>query len=426
MKLRTVFGLAWCVLGIAAAPAAALEGDAPPPEANALTLQECYALARERSETLAIHQEIIRETEGRFLQALSGALPRLSFSASQKWQDGNGGSSSTLPRVPERKFTVTQPLFSGFKEFAAMAGSRAERREREHERAQAEQLLLVDVSDAFYQLAAYQQDVKVLEAIHAALDDRLGQLKERERLGRSRQSELVSTEAQLRRLEAEQERVQSLERVARQILAFLTGLDGATVAADDPSQPIALGQEVSYVAKSDLRPDVQSAQDAWQVSVQAVNIARAQWFPTVSAESNYYTKRVGATADVDWDALIKVDVPIFQGGKAYGGTSEAAAKARQARLVLLRTQREAAHDIRQLYAQLQGAQERTRALQEALHASEEEYRLEAEDERLNLVNHLDVLDALQRLQDARRELLASQYEAKRLYWRLQAATGETL
>ena len=50
----------------------------PPPvmpwQANdpLLTLPECYALALTRSETIAIQQELIRETEGRFLQAFSG------------------------------------------------------------------------------------------------------------------------------------------------------------------------------------------------------------------------------------------------------------------------------------------------------------------------------------------------------------------
>lgn len=424
MKFPWTLAAVAFMLAACSARAAADEAAAPP--ARAMSLQESYALARARSETLAIHQEIIQATEGRFRQALSGVLPKLSFSASEKWQDGNGGSSFTLPRVPERKFTVTQPLFSGFKEFAAMSGSRAERREREHERAHAEQQLLVDVSDAFYQLAAYQRDMKILDATRAVLDDRFAQLEERERLGRSRPTELASTDAQLRRLEAERERVRSLELVGRQILEFLTGVEGTVALEDDPDQPLVIGQEVNYVAKADLRPDVQAAREAWQVAVQEVKVARAQWFPTVSAESNYYTKRVGSAADVDWDALVKVDVPIFQGGKASGATSEASADARQARLVFLRTQREAAQDIRQLYAQLHGANARTAALRDALRSAEDEYRLEAEDERLNLVNHLDVLDALQRLQDARRELLQSQYEAKRLYWRLQAATGETL
>jgi len=40
---------------------------------------------------------------------------------------GSDNSNFTLRERPEAKFTLRQPLFSGFKEFAAMAGSKAER-----------------------------------------------------------------------------------------------------------------------------------------------------------------------------------------------------------------------------------------------------------------------------------------------------------
>src|SRR3989338_1342089 len=109
---------------------------------ESFTLQDCYALALKRSEQLAIAKQTIQEAEGRFLQSLSGALPKLSFNYSHEYQQGEN--------EPESKFTFSQPLFSGFKEFAAMAAARAEGRQRRQEESRARQLLLVDVSDAFY------------------------------------------------------------------------------------------------------------------------------------------------------------------------------------------------------------------------------------------------------------------------------------
>jgi hypothetical protein len=49
-----------------------------------------------------------------------------------------------------------------------------------------------------------------------------------------------------------------------------------------------------------------------------------------------------------------------------------------------------------------------------------------EDYRLNLVNNLDVLQALEDVQHARREMLRAHNEVKRLFWKLRVATGETL
>ena len=109
-----------------------------PDRPDLLTLEEAYALALKQSETIAIQGELLKETEGRFLQALSGALPNASFEASEKRQDGTGSSSFTLKKIPERKFVFSQPLFSGFKEFAAMAGARAQRRQRAYDKIRAE------------------------------------------------------------------------------------------------------------------------------------------------------------------------------------------------------------------------------------------------------------------------------------------------
>ena len=142
-------------------------------EGEGLTLTDCYLLAIKRSETVAISREAIRETEARFLQAVSGILPKLSFESSYLRQDGTGGSNSTLKEVPESKFTFSQPLFSGFKEFASMAAGRAEERQRRQQQLRAEQLLFVDVSDAFYFFLSYQQELEALEMTRAALEERV-------------------------------------------------------------------------------------------------------------------------------------------------------------------------------------------------------------------------------------------------------------
>ncbi len=399
----------------------------PPPSASAspLTLQDCYALALKRSETIAIHAELIKETEGRFLQALGTALPHVSFLSSDKRQDGSGSSAFTLRYTPQRQFTVNQTLFAGFKEFAALAGSRAERRERIEEKTRAEHLLFVDVANAFYLLLELREDLSALETTRVALIQRLEELKDRQRLGRSRASEVVSAEAQLRRTEANIERARSAERIGEQLLNFLTGLDHLEAINDDaPSLP-PLDPETTYLMKLSIRPDLLAAEDAWHVAQKAVTIAQAQWWPTVTANGNYYVDRSGVAKEVKWDAALTVDVPLFQGGQAAGAVKAAASQAREAKLRYEEKQRRVALDIRDAYAKADSAIVIRAALENALSAAEESYRLEVEDYRLNLVSNLEVLQTLQSLQDAHREFIHAKYDAKRLSWQLHVATGDT-
>ncbi len=392
----------------------------------ALTLSECYRLALKRSEAIAIHRELLKATEGRFLQAFGAILPHASFDLSEKRQDGAGGSAFTLKEIPERKFFFTQPLFSGFKEFAAMAGSRAERRERLAEQRRAEQLLFADVADAFHLLLEEREDAGALQQMRIALTGRLDELKERGRLGRSRQSEIVSAETQLRRVEAEIERVRGQEITARQLLEFLTGREQIGEIVNDVVELPAIGAEEACVAQASGRPDVQAAKEARQVADKNIFVTQAKLWPTANLESNYYTKRVGVTSGVDWDVTLKVDVPLFQGGQAVGATQEAIAQARAAKLRAQQAERQAELEIRGAYANWRTAVQRREALAKALASAEENYRLQTDDYRLSLVSNLDVLQALQALQDARRDVIHAQHEEQRSYWHLTVAMGETL
>jgi len=394
-------------------------GAAAAEPARALTLPECYELALARSERIAISQELIKETEGRFMQAFSGVLPRVSFELSEKREDGD-------IHTPEQTFTFSQPLFSGFREFAALAGSRAERRQRKHEKARAEQLLLLDVSDAFYLLLQLREELGALDISRVALLQRIDELRQREQLGRSRPSEVVSAEAQLRRVEAELVRIQGLETTARQLLEFLTGLERIDVVADDGAAVPSVEEERAYLLKAGVRPDVLAAAEEAKIQKHERTVAQADLWPDVDLEGNYYTKRVGTSADREWDVLLVMDVPLFQGGQTVGAIREAASKARQAALELARVERTAMLEIRKAYLNLQTALVRRAALDQARQAAEDDYRFQVEDYRLNLVNNLDVLKSLQALQDARREAVQARYEAKRRYWALRVAGGEAL
>ncbi len=388
---------------------------------EALTLKECYQMALERSETVAMQGQVIKEAEGRFLQNLSTSLPKIAFVDTEKKQDT--GSSSARTYFPERVFVFTQPLFTGFKEFAGIAASKAEHKQREQELLRAQQLLFTDVSDAFYLLKSYQEDLKAVEEIHKALQDRMDELKKRESLGRSRTSEVAGTEAKLYQNEAELESVRGQQEIASELMAFLIGSE-APVLADADLIVGDAASENDCVNKADARPDVKAAQHAAVVAEKKIAIARSGFFPTVNAVANSYTKRVGADNGVDWDITLNVDVPIFNGTQTFGEVKEAQAQAEEAKLRSSQVQRQAVLDIRNAYTKLTTNQRQTKAFKRAVDAAQRNYDLQAADYRNNLVNNLDVLQALQDLQTMRRSYISIKNETQRAYWNLKVATGD--
>ena len=389
-----------------------------------LTLADCYRLALAQSETLAIHQELIAEAEARFALAFSTLLPRVSFVSSDKRQDGTGSSAFTLRHVPERKFTLSQPLFSGFREFAALRGSQAEQAQRRLEKSRAAQRLLMDVADAFYLALELRDDLAALGMIQEALAARLDDLTAREQIGRSRPSEVVSAQAALRRVEAEAYEVRSQQVVARHLMEFLTGIEPLGPLADaEPVLPV-VQAESAYLAKAIGQPGVQAVEQAARVAQEGVAVAGADRWPAVSLDGNYYVERAGTAKDMDWDATLEVDVPIFQGGEVTGAIQAAESQARQADWEVSAARRAAVRDVRDRHAQVTAAIAQADALTRALEATAESYRLQVEDYDRSLVNHLEVLQTLQALQDVRRDAVHAAYEAKRSVWRLRASVGE--
>ena len=385
-----------------------------------LTLSDCYRLTLKRSESLAIHSEEIKEAEGRFLQSFSTILPKVHFSYSEKRQDDSSGVRSL---VPEQKFTFSQPLFTGFKEFAAIAGSRAEERRQKHEYRRAKELLFLDVVNAFYLVLGYQEEYQTLDAIRQTLLERIDELKKREDLGRSRPSESVSVQARLGRVEADLEFLQSEMEVAKELLEFLTGQKIDAITDSETLPQFSMSEDdISPMAQG--REDVLAAKEVWEKSKKDVVVAQSGFWPEVSLDGNYYTKRVGTSADIDWDVTLTAEVPLFKGGENFGKFKEASAIANQEELRYQETGRLAVLDIRNASTRWERSLRRFEAVKKALEAAEKNYEMQKEEYKLNLVNNLEVLQVLEETEDMRRSFINIKNETKRDYWQLKIALGK--
>lgn len=395
-----------------------------------LTLSDCYDLSLKQSETIAINIDLIKETDAYFLQALSEMLPHVSFiSLDQQQEDTkNALGSSTLQslkpaRYSERRFNVTQTLFNGFKTIAAVKASKFGYNQRTDEKIRAEQLLLIDVSNAFYLLKELREDLGALSVIRSALRTRIKELRARENLGRSRPSEVVNAKAQLYSVEANIELVKSQATVARHLLEFLTGTRIGEV-RDTYDIPSSLMPEEYYVSKFDSRPDVKATKWAWQVARETARAVDSDFLPNVYVDANYYTQRTGFNEGVDWDVVLKANVPIFNGTTTLGKSKEYRLKAHENELVFQRTRRKAPIDIKDAYVRLDTALVVYESLRKAYTTAKLNYYLQRKDYERSLVSNLDVLAAIQTLQDAQRNYIHALYEAKRLYWQLRVAVGE--
>ena len=409
------------------APPLYLEVEMP----GALTLADCYQMALIQSEIIAINKDLIKEADAHFMIALSTILPHASFISTdfQEKSVSQGSVASGMPNPSKgstRAFNVTETLFSGFKAIAGIRGAKYEKNQRIDEKIRAEQLLLVDVADSFYLLLEERADLKVLYRIRKVLNDRIKELIQRERLGRSRPSEIVYVKTQIYGVESSIELAENQEVIARQLLEFLVGQPVGEI-SDTYEFPSQLKAEDYYVHQSLARPDVQATKFAWQLSKENITVVDSGFLPQVDLNGNYYPQRTEITGNkgVDWDVTLSVNVPIFEGTEVLGASNIANLQADENMQEYHRVRREAPYDIKNSYVTLTAAMAVRDALEKAYKSAKVNSHMQIRDYDRRLVSNLDVLTAIQTLEDQERNYIHALYEAKRDYWQLRVAVGQS-
>jgi outer membrane protein len=390
------------------------------PAASALTLDDYFAAAMARSEVVATQAELIRQAEERYRQAESARLPTVSGVGAYGWQDpvpaGQQTTSSTPNRQRLAKVMATQPLFRGFREFAALRQTQALIGAQTFDYRHARVQLFQDVSENFYTVLTLAEQIEQNRK-------RERELNERVRIGRSRIGEVLSVQSAISTLRAQTEQLRGQLHAAREVFAFLSGLDAATALRDTEALPSVLEPLDEYLARLALRPDVQAAEARTTAALENVEVARGARLPSLDLTTNRYLERTGSLQDSSWDVQIALNIPLYSGGLYQSRVREAESLRTQAELGVSRARRLAEQEIRSVYQSVDFDRAQLEALTTATETARKNYETQQRDYRLGLVTNLDVLQALTAYQENLRALDRARFAAKLDYLRLQAAAA---
>lgn len=386
----------------------AQESASPVPETNGpvLTLEECYRLAEIQSETVAIQKEAIGRATAQIFNATSQALGDVDFVINRSFQDHQKdsltGDFAYDPNIREDKFAISQPLFQGFKAIGALTGAGSFRREQTEAWIRAKELLYLDVARAFYSVLRYERDIRIGEDICDLLGKRIKELEERERIGRSRVSEVLTIQTRLKVVEAEVASARGLLATARYLLEFLTGTElGNSRLREELFEEVSSQPLAEHLKLAAVRSDVKAAEQAVRTAWGGIVVAQSGFWPTVTFTHNQYTRREGTLSNLDWDTLLKFSVPLFSGTETIGEVKDAIGILKQKKLSFSLAKRQAELDIKQSYQVWLSSKETNDLLMEAVRQAEKNYKVQSEEYTRSLVSNLDVLAALESLQSTR-------------------------
>ena len=407
----------------AAAPVAAVSS--APALGRPITLDEAYAAALKRSETIAEAGETYAQVMAQVDELWSEVKPRLNINAQQQWQD-TPGPNVNFP-LPASNPTVAinghQPLFSGLRDFLAVKAGKAQGEAAQFALQRAKELLYRDTANAYLNALQSRRDIATHEAQVKLTDDRVKELKNFEDIGRSRKSEVLAAQAQQAQDQADLESSRGLERVQQETLQFLTGLDETLAPAEVPT-PASADDEAAFAARSERRPDVEQARRNFEYSDLYVSIQRRQYWPTIALDGNYYLVRPrNFYQRVNWDATVSGVLPIYWAGQIGAQTREAQAQARFNEQALSLALRQARLDVRSAHSDLASDLSIVAALENAMTLAEANAKAQIADYRHGLVTNIDVLASLTTVQTSRIRLDAAQIQAIFARVRLEVAAG---
>jgi outer membrane protein len=401
--------------GAAAAPTAPVEG---------LSLDDCFKAALKQSESLASQKELLMQEEEHYKQALGSVLPNIHGNALWFWEDSHAipaGPGEPTPEESTYSLTLTQPLFEGLRDFAALRQTKDSITQQDLATQWASLQLYSDTAQAFYLASSLEKDLSTQEGEVDLYTKRIAELRDFVRIGRSRDTEILTVQSAQAILIAQIEASKAQVAAAHELLSFLTGLPQDKPLIDDRSLPAALDSLEQYLQNIDARPDIKAAAVNVQMVGENVNIAKGQHLPSASLNADYYFQRPpGATQDSYWDADIAVTVPIFAGGIINSQTREAESQVRQAKLSLQMQRRLAEENLRTAYKSLHYDLSQAQALADAYRLADKNYKAESRDYSNGLVTNLDVLQALTDFEDTQRSLDKALFAAKNDFANLEA------
>lgn len=329
--------------------------------ARHLNLSQAIALAAVFSPILASARAAYQLASGETELAGSPLHPAAALSGTYEAEGGNFTGSA-----PSRQgeFDVTQLLFDGGRTIAQIRAARGTESSQGQSYRRALQTLAFDVAQSYYAaLEAHSQTQLQLQIVQQSLtQERL--ISAQIRAGTAARIDLETAQIPTAQARVAVVRAQGAELAADAAFVSTLGLradadalpldDAATLDASSLPSNVSLDYQRAVARALAERPDLLSAQDAYESAEESIRVARLTGAPIVSG-----TAGVGSSSyapGVPWqnDRFVGANatIPILDQGATKAQTAIAVAKAQQARATLDQARLVVESDVREALVQL--------------------------------------------------------------------------
>jgi len=399
---------------------------------NAMSLSEALAAATKQDPQVASARAQLRAVQQRLAQSRALFLPTVNANANygQQWSSINDNPTVNFTSQG-LTLSLTQPLFR-LANFSALEQSKLSVTQVEAAVAAAQQDLLLRVAQAYFEILISQDALITLRAQEKAIGLQFEAAKRNFEVGTATITDQQEAQARLDLTRASVAAAQNdlLTRVAN--LGILVGqrpnriramIDGLSLTTPKPFE------EADWVdaARSGNFSVVQSLL-AEEIARREIDRQKAANFPTVdalaSASNSKGTSPFQPSSTVQSNALsMQFSVPLYTGGAITARIAEAVAALDRSRQEVETARRSAEQSARSAFLGVSSLLAQVKALEAAVRSSALALESNELGYQVGVRINIDVLNALQQLSSARRDLSKARYDALLAGMRLKAAAG---
>lgn len=408
--------------------------------AQGADLLETYRLAQSNDPTFEAARYALAAAQEKVPQARAGLLPVLNLNANDNLNHASSEFTEVAPvnrdiRSWAWTLQLTQPLLRAQSVYAYSESQLLVEQARA-QYGQAEQDLILRVTQAYFDVLVVQESIDVAAAQLRAAEEQLAlaqrgfeaganaitdvhEAKSRADLARSQHIAAVND------LDARQA---ELEKLVGQETKGLAALQPAVILPrPQPDTPRAWMDQAR-----DNNPAVLAPKAALGAAEAEVGRNRAEYAPTLdlvaSYGKNYSSGNASTPSDFETRTKssqvgVQLTVPLFAGGGTHSRVREALANAGKARAELEVARRQAATEARQAYSAIANGLAQIEALQSAVESSSSAVKGNQVGYKLGIHMNIDVLNAEQQLYTAQRDLVKARYDTLFQAFKLKAAAG---
>jgi outer membrane protein TolC len=286
--------------------------------------------------------------------ARNSFLPQLSASVGANYGDTTS-QDITLSRGDDSYVTslnLSQNLFSGLKDKAALEQQEANKRAAEAGLSGVKAQVSYDLVQAYSQLLFAQNSVALQDKIIQRRETNLNLVSLRFKSGRENRGSVLLSEANLNQATYEKLQAKNQLTVASSQLSKVLGRDEDQVIVlkdEIPLEPPMPSPDFKTIAAG--VPEVKQNQAQVEASRAGVTVARSGFFPVLGVSAGMESKGTRWYPDQDhWAVGASLTFPLFNGGKDYYASQSAVSQLEAARATLNNVQRDRLATLKQTYS----------------------------------------------------------------------------